>query len=155
YAFSQTYLKSFIILPGYILPQWMEPLGSLAELSSQSELQRINKTGGVFDPSRGSLDLQGAVPNPSREHTKSASQNTERKHTCTLCLKSFKKSHHLTYHLSSHSNERPNMCTYCNKGFKIKHHLKRHVKNKHADQLRLDSQFPQDNSHLLEKGAPE
>ncbi|CAH1778369.1 unnamed protein product [Owenia fusiformis] len=80
-------------------------------------------------------DTNAAHPSPKQ--VSSSPSSTERKHTCTLCLKSFKGHGALSNHLLTHS-ERTFKCMYCNKAFRMKHHLNRHIGTLHKKVLVRD-----------------
>ena len=52
----------------------------------------------------------------------------QKKHTCTICQKSFNRKHHLTEHSRIHSGAKPHTCSECGKGFIAKNNMKRHLR---------------------------
>ncbi|XP_067099565.1 zinc finger protein 770-like [Osmerus mordax] len=58
--------------------------------------------------------------------------STAKKHTCTVCLKSFNSSYHLQRHIPTHSQLKPFECETCGKAFKQKAHLKSHSQSHHS-----------------------
>lgn len=58
--------------------------------------------------------------------------NPAKRHTCTVCLKSFNSSYHLQRHIPTHSQLKPFECDTCGKAFKQKAHLKSHSQSHHS-----------------------
>ena len=52
----------------------------------------------------------------------------QKKHTCTICQKSFNRKHHLTEHNRIHTGAKPHTCSECGKGFIAKNNMKRHLR---------------------------
>ncbi|CAH1778371.1 unnamed protein product, partial [Owenia fusiformis] len=65
------------------------------------------------------------------QNIKSYKKNEERQYECNICLKSFKRSHHLESHKKTHTDEKPFSCAFCCKTFRRKHHLNRHMSTVH------------------------
>ncbi|ESO08871.1 hypothetical protein HELRODRAFT_128063, partial [Helobdella robusta] len=59
----------------------------------------------------------------------------ERKYSCNLCSKAFKRQDHLNGHMMTHSSKKPFECKFigCSKSYCDARSLRRHLENHHQD----------------------
>lgn len=95
-------------------------------VADKQELE-TNTESGVYED-----EDERATSESSDEVTDNASQ-TERKHKCSKCSKTFKYHKNLMAHARIHTGERPYKCPHCPKVFGQSHHAKDHI-NLHSEQ---------------------
>ncbi|XP_069701197.1 uncharacterized protein [Periplaneta americana] len=63
---------------------------------------------------------------------------TIKRHTCTVCGKSF--NHGLQVHMRTHSGDKPYPCSECDMAFTVRSTLNKHVKSKHQKIIQFEKQ---------------